>query len=300
MNESPEIVVIVPIRQAQLTIRQTLEGLSAQCEDCNAEVIAVVSESDGTSRLLRGFRAPRVRVQIQPAGLGIPQLRRDGVLLAARAPYLVITEDHCTFPDGWLRRMAKEIRERGGVIGGPVLNGNRTFIGWAQYFTRYSAFLTPASPGATSALPGNNAIYSRAEIAPYFPLLKEGFWEAEFNHALQAAKHPFRMEPDLAVEQHQERGAFAYMSLRYRHGRCYGWRRSRDATPWTRWRLLAVVPVVPLLLYLRAARKVFAKSGYAGMFLLTTPLLLCYFGAWAAGEAAGYLWGPGADSWDTD
>jgi glycosyltransferase involved in cell wall biosynthesis len=298
MNGSPEISVIVPVRQAEATIRRTLESLEAQCAECNAEIIAVVAESDGTSRLLREFRSPHVRVLVQPSELGVPQLRRDGVL-AARAPYLVITEDHCTFPEGWLRRLAGGIREQGGVVGGPVRNGNRSFSGWAQYFTRYSAFLTPALRGATGALPGNNAIYSRADIEPYLPLLKEGFWEAEFNHSLAAARHPFWMEPELAVEQHQERGAFAYMPLRFRHGRCYGWRRTRHA-PSLRLRLLAAVPLVPLLLYLRAARKVFAKPGYAGRFLLTTPLLLCYFTAWAAGEASGYLFGPGADAWDTD
>jgi glycosyltransferase involved in cell wall biosynthesis len=299
MTGPPEVSVIVPVRRAPSTIRQTLASLTAQCDGCNAEIIALVSESDETRELLKDFHAPGVRVLVQPPGLGVPQLRRDGVL-ASRAPYLVITEDHCTFPEGWLKRLLVELRARGGVIGGPVGNGRRTFAGWAQYFTRYAAFLPPARRGGTRALPGNNAIYARAIIEPYLHLLKEGFWEAEFNHALLAGGHPFWMEPDLAVEQHQDRGAFAYMPLRYRHGRCYGWRRSRDTDPSARWRLLAAVPLVPFLLYLRAARGVLKKRRYTGMFLLTTPLLMCYFGAWAVGEAAGYISGPGADWWDTD
>jgi hypothetical protein len=90
------------------------------------------------------------------------------------------------------------------------------------------------------------------------------------------------------------------MPLRFRHGRCYGWRRSRHGAAALRWRLLALVPLVPFLLYLRAARKILARPGYTGKFLLTTPLLFGYFAAWAAGEAAGYALGPGEDSWDTD
>jgi glycosyltransferase involved in cell wall biosynthesis len=294
-----EVSIIIPVRQAASTIRQTLASLSPQCQECNAEILVMVSESDATHKLLKDFEAPRVRVMVQPEALGVPQLRRDGVL-ASCAPYVVITEDHCTFPDGWLKTLVMGSRARGAVIGGPVRNGRRTFAGWAQYFTRYSAFLPPAPRGVTRALPGNNAIYARAAIDPYLHLLKEGFWESEFNHALLAGGHPFWMEPDLAVEQHQERGAFAYIPLRFRHGRCYAWRRSRDAAPRIRSRLLAIVPLIPFLLYLRAARNVFRSRHHIGMFLLTTPLLMCYFGAWAAGELTGYISGPGVDWWDTD
>jgi glycosyltransferase involved in cell wall biosynthesis len=299
MTSAPEISVIVPVRRAAATIRQTLVGLSEQARECNAEILAVVSESDGTRKVLEDFRAPAVRVLVQPAGRGVPQLRRDGVL-TSRAPSVVITEDHCTFPPGWLKHLAAELRTRGGIIGGPVGNGRRSYAGWAQYFTRYAAFLPPAQRGTAEALPGNNAIYSREAMAPHLDLLKEGFWEAEVNHALRAAGQPLWVEPDLAVEQHQERGAFAYMPLRFRHGRCYGWRRSRDTAPGARWRLLAAIPLVPFLLYLRGLRNVLKKRRYLPMFLVTTPLLLCYFGAWAAGETAGYISGPGADWWDTD
>ena len=299
MSAPPEVSIIVPVRQAARTIRNTLAGLAAQSRDCNAEIIAVVSKSDGTCEVLEQPGLPNVRVLVRPPGLGVPQLRRDGVM-AARAPYLVITEDHCTFPEGWLKNLLREARSRGGIVGGPVSNGRRTFAGWAQYFTRYASFMPPFSSGLTGMLPGNNAIYSRADIEPQLGLMEEGFWEAEFNHALQAGGHRFWMAPDAAVEQHQERGAFAYMPLRYRHGRCYGWRRSRDMQALQRWSLLARVPLVPLLLYVRAARNVLKKPRYLGMFLLTTPLLLGYFAAWGAGEAAGYCSGPGAVWWDTD
>jgi glycosyltransferase involved in cell wall biosynthesis len=298
MTAAPEVSVIVPVRQAEATIVRTLTALSAQCEGCNAEVIAVVSESDPTSRLLNDFHAPHVRVLVQPGG-GVPQLRRDGVA-ASRGKWLVITEDHCTFPEGWLGRLVEVQQARGGVVGGPVGNGNRTFTGWAQYFTRYSAFLPPGLRGAARALPGNNAIYARTVVQSHLPHLKEGFWEAEFNHALARDGVSFWAEPELAVEQHQRRGLLTYLPLRYRHGRCYGWRRSRDSAPGMRWRLIAAVPLVPLLLYLRAARNVFAGRGYAGRFLIVTPLLMAYFAAWATGEAAGYLFGPSPDWWDTD
>jgi glycosyltransferase involved in cell wall biosynthesis len=297
---TPEVSIIVAVRQAPFTIRTTLASLSAQCKDLDAEVIALVSADDSTRNVLKDFTAPGVRVIIQPPARGVPQLRRDGVLVS-RAPYFVITEDHCTFPDGWLKRLLNELRDKGAVAaGGPVLNGRRTFSGWAQYFTRYAAFMLPVANGATRYLPGNNAIYARASIESYLPLIEDGFWEAEFNHALLADKHAFWMNPDLAIEQHQHRGAFAYLPLRFRHGRCYGGRRFRAATSRERWRLLAATPLIPLILYWRAARNVIRKRRHMGIFLITTPLQMCYFGAWAAGETAGYVFGQGTFWWDTD
>lgn len=303
MMSSPQISVVIPVRRARKTIGRTLEALLAQRDACQAEVIVAVSEGDACLAIVEAFQSRGVRILVGPPGEGIPQLRRNGVF-SARAPYVAITEDHCTFPDGWLMRFFEVLSQtHAGVAGGPVSNGRHSYTGWAQYFTRYTAFLpgkVPAGGGPARALPGNTAVYSRAILDKYRHLLKEGFWEAEFNHALMADGVSFWIDPGLAVEQHQVRGTLDYLALRYRHGRCYGWRRFQGAARSKRWRLLAGTPAVPLILYARAIRSVLAQKEHTGFFLLASPLLFCYYAAWSLGEAAGYVSGAGDRWWDTD
>ena len=65
-------------------------------------------------------------------------------------------------------------------------------------------------------------------------------------------------------------------------------------------RLLAQIPLIAPVLYLRAARIVFGKRSNRGPFLMATPLLAVYYAGWAAGEGAGYLFGEGTSGQHTD
>jgi hypothetical protein len=55
-------------------------------------------------------------------------------------------------------------------------------------------------------------------------------------------------------------------------------------------------PLVPLVLFARVARRVVARPRLAGPFLWAAPVLLLFFAAWAAGEAAGAIFGPGRET----
>ena len=185
------------------------------------------------------------------------------------------------------------------VSGGGVNQGLESYAGWAQYFTRYSNFMPPLAEGTTRMLPGNNACYRRSVLARYGASLKEGFWEAEFNHEI-AREKPFWLCAGAAVRQHQRRGMFDYIPLRFRHGRCYGARRWQATPAAGRTALLAQSPLIPALLFVRAARAVSAKPGNRFRFVIACPLLLLYFLAWGAGELTGYLAGAGGSCVRTD
>ena len=293
------IAVALPVRLAEATIEATIASLVPQCLELDAELLIAVSSEDPTAALLRRIGPRNARVLYKPGLMGVPQLRRAAVL-ATEANYIVIVEDHITVPQGWLRTLVDAIDQHGvAVSGGGVTQGLAHYAGWAQYFTRYSNFMQPLTEGPTKMLPGNNACYRRQLFENNRALLKEGFWEAEFNHEI-ASEKPFWMCASVPVTQHQMRGAFRYIPLRYRHGRCYGARRFQTTPPSMRTKLILQSPLIPLVLFVRAARAVFTKRMHRLRFLGCCPLLVLYFLAWGVGEAVGYLKGAGGSCAQTD
>ena len=285
-----KIAVVVPVRRAESTIRDTIASLSEQTKDLGVEIIVAVSETDPTCQILRLLEPEHgFRLLVIPGRHSVPELRRDAVL-ATQAAYVFITEDHCLFPHDWIPRLVEAL-DGAGVSGGGVKNGRLSWTGWAQYFTRYAIFQPPLTDGRTKHLPGTNACYKREVLDRYRHLLQDGFWEAEFNSEVVKSA-PFRMVSDCEVIQHQRRGLFEYIPLRFRHGRCYGARRPD--------RNLARVPLIPAILFWRAARAVFSRRSNRLRFLILSPVLMVYFAAWAAGEAWGYSFGAGGSCSDTD
>ncbi len=215
------VSVVIPVRRAHATIASTLRAAIEQARDAGGEVIAAVwrndSDFESIQAIAKNDATLRVVVAEQPCG--VPQLRRDGVR-AARGHRIVITEDHCLFPPGWL---AGHLSSELDVRGGGVANARHSYAGWAQYFTRYSAFLPPVATGRTNRLPGNSASYPRQLFDS--DSIDAGFWEAEFNHELLEKGVPFFSDPALTVEQRQQRGWLEFAAVRYQHGRCYGGRR---------------------------------------------------------------------------
>src|SRR6266852_7771465 len=133
---SGRVAIIVPVRKGSSTVRETISDLLEQCRPLDAEVIAVVSESDPTRHDVSGWNDPHLKVLVRPGQQAVPQLRRDGAL-STHAEWVIITEDHCRFPKSWLKDLLETQRTLGRVVvGGPVENGRCTPVGWAQYFTR--------------------------------------------------------------------------------------------------------------------------------------------------------------------
>lgn len=292
----PRVTIALPVRLATGTIERTIASLLGQSHD-SFEVVAAVHPLDPTAPVLRGERRVRLLESTEPAA-GVPQLRRDAVM-AARGELLALAEDHCEYPRDWLATLETALGDKSvSVAGGAVANGRRSYAGWAQYFTRYAAFLPPRRAGLTSHLPGNNACYRTEELLERRDRLADGFWEAEFNDSLRSEGLHLTMTGAVAT-QRQERGGLDYFALRYRHGRCYGGRRMASAEEGERRRLWRRAPLIPAVLLARTARTSL-RSPEAGAFALTSPLVFGYQLAWAVGEIAGYAAGPGNTAARTD
>ena len=297
----PRFSIVVPVRLAMDTIADTLRQLLERADGLPAEIIVSVQKDDPSARIITSLpEHPQLRILIVAEKAGIPQLRRDGVL-AAQGEYVVITEDHCAYPSAWIQRLAGPCEALDcDVTGGGVENGCSSWLGWAQYFTRYSAFLPPVSAGPTRIVPGNDACYRRTWLDQRPQALAEGFWEAEFNQEILEAGAKFVLVPDATVTQRQRRGLLGYIPLRFRHGRCYGARRYQRSTITNRRRLIARAAFIPAVLLGRLARNVLRQRGYTARFFWSAPLVLLYTLAWSTGEWTGYLLGSGSSCLETD
>jgi hypothetical protein len=286
------VSIVIPVRLAQATIESTLDAAIAQAREAGGEVVAAIWREDPSFEIVQSVASRErdiLRIVVSEQRTAVPQLRRDGVR-TARAPWIVITEDHCLFPPQWLKGL---LATEGDVRGGGVENGRRCYAGWAQYFARYNAFMPPVPGGPTKFLPGNNACYPRALLDSVS--IDQGFWEAELNHELLARGARFVANPSLTVEQRQQRGWFEFAVLRFHHGRCYGGRRGGS-----RLRSLLRTPFIPAILAWRNMRAIVDKRYHIGWFILSSPLLACYILAWSLGETVGYLAGPGDSCTKTD
>lgn len=291
--------VVVPIRLATETIESTLDSLFAQVHDYAVEVIAVVGEDDPTLPIVARFERSNFRLIAVQGEHGVPYLRGCGVR-ASQAEFVLIAEDHCIYPENWIRSLVGAIERTGAdVSGGPVTNGRCSWVGWAQYFTRYSSFMPPVADGAVSSLSGNNACYRREALEAHGACLEYGFWEAEFNAELLRSGRVLWSCSTATVVQRQQRGLIEYLPLRFRHGRCYGARRLA-ASPQKRRRFVAMSGVVPFLLLFRTLRAVFAKKNHRLRLVATLPLAATYCVAWSLGEVTGYLAGAGDACQATD
>ena len=286
------ISVVIPVRLAQATIASTLEAAIGQAREVDGQVIAAIWRGDPSYRVVESIAAKEpgvLKLVTSDAPCGVPQLRHDAVR-AARAPWVVITEDHCLFPSGWLAGMLKGT---GDVRGGAVANGRDSYAGWAQYFARYAAFMPPVKDGPAPHLSGNNACYARHLLDSV--LTEGGFWEADLNRKLAERGVRFFMYSGLTIKQRQQRGWFEFASLRFRHGRCYGGQRG-GSKPLA----LLRAPLIPAVLIWRILRAELHQRYAVGWFVVTLPLQVLYILAWSLGEGIGYLLGPGQSCRSTD
>lgn len=272
-------------------IDDCLNSLEAQAREFGAETIVVAcGEAEYAERIARKF--PWVRVAHRPDRESVPALRRHGVELAA-GEYIAIIEEHCLAAPDWLAR-GIEAHESGsyGAVGGPVAHREyQRMRDWVVYFCEYNAYMPPWQDGETVHLGSANIVYSREVLIRYKSLLGDGYWEAGLHGRLIADGIRFRSAPQMVV---YHRGPFDY---RYYLGQRFWFSRAfssaRQLTRGQRLLYLAASPMIPFLLLGRMARRVVQQRCRIGKFLQTLPLLAPVLVVYVAGEAVGYLAGPG-------
>ena len=109
------------------------------------------------------------------------------------------------------------------------------------------------------------------------------------NRALRDKGFRLWHSPDLVVYQGRSAGFRAFFRQRLVHGRKYGQQRGARFSTARNLAGILLAAVVPVVIAARTYREVFSRRRLRLRLVATTPLLLAYDVAWAAGEAVGHL-----------
>lgn len=167
--------VIVAVRNEEKTLPALLASLGSQTRvDCLFLLVDDRS-TDGTGRLLEGFReavGPRARIlhnSEEPAGLTGKQAALDLAFAAARGDVLVFTDGDCVLPPTWVERMLGCFRDPavGVALGRIELREAPFFLGRFQAFeqpliNQYN--LGSTGIGVPMGCFGNNMAVRRAAL----------------------------------------------------------------------------------------------------------------------------------------
>ena len=275
--------VVVGSNGAPGSIETFLDTLGPQLDD---EVEVLVCENDASPDAVR-LRFSHVRFLERPGAL-VPELWRDGIDEARGEVVLLTISPMLPAPD-WIataRRLSREADAVGGAI--DPADGLR-IRDWAEYFCRYARDMRPFETHVCADLPGDNAAYAMAALAPIRDAYRGGFWEPVVHRALLDRSRRLLHDPSLVVYQGRSAGIGAFARQRSRHGRLYGHQRGSGFGP-TR-NALGVIgaPLVPLLMTYRVIRQVAAKRRHGRAVLTALPLIVFFNAVWAFAEARGHL-----------
>ncbi len=255
-------------------------------------------------------RFPAVRF-IDDSGESVPQRRMRGVE-AAETELVALLEDSSVPQGRWSAAIGEAFTIPGVVaVGGPVAIGaglsyRQSALGCCEYGRFHPVAIRRLATGHkrdrsgafdVDRLPGNNLAYRKSALRAVHsedqPLL-----ETQASAALLAAGGRVLAHPDMAVEYHPGDDRGTGLGGRFRHGRLYGGTRARNASAGRRTWCLLKAFLLPLVLSGRGLRAMSAALPHESWWAVGT-WVCCMETAWALGEAAGYLAGPGhtLDAW---
>lgn len=283
-----DLSIVVGSVNSARSIARCVASLEAACDGIDAEVIVVDASRDGT---LDRIGDARVTVRRMPPGTLTPRLWSKGYL-SARGRVVAFTTGHLAVGSEWARALLREIAGGAAGAGGPLaLAPTSGPVDWAVFYLRYSAFLeTGRDVDNLPEIPGDNAAYSGDLLRAHVDTFADGFWEVDFHRRLRGHDPAARLAfvSDAVAEFGPSDSLMNFARQRFAHGQHFGaWR----VTVANRAALLVVaaMPLVPLVLLVRIARRVLRHPSHRRRFVGALPALAVLSAAWAVGEAWGAL-----------
>lgn len=204
----PVLSVIVISQNDEATIERSLQAIASQDGIEPFEVIVVNSGTDDTAALVRK-NFPEVKlVKLEPPAL--PGRARNAGLAIARGRYVSFPGSHIELLPGSLAARVRAHRLGYGLVTGTMVNGTRTWAGWASYFLDNRLRLPGRASGALDYVPPS-ASYLRAALLAVggFPEDMRAGEDTVVNHKL--------FESGYGAYQSHEARAIHYSPCRYPH-----------------------------------------------------------------------------------
>ena len=274
------------------SIDRCIASLQATCAGIETEIV-VVSASSGSWADEVAARHRGVTVISMPPDTLVPRLWAKGITSSAGA-VVALTISQCSASTTWARSLLSAISGGAAAAGGPLaLRPNASAFDSAIFFLRYSAFLFERSSSTTTSLAGDNCAYSSEalEVGGWTP--ESGFWETEVNKLLEDRGKSVAWVPEAKMEFGDAGSVFANARRRFVHGKHFGASRRADRGE-SSMRIALASPLVPFVLFARAARRAWPNKQYRRKLITSAPAFAVLSAAWALGEAVGALGGRGA------
>lgn len=295
-EDRPTVSVVVASGAGGDFLIRCLDSLVDQAREHGAEIIVV--DRCGPERCAElAERYPSVRVILYPGPErpSVPQMRATGVDHST-APIVAAIEEHCAAPPDWLQTILAEFGPDDAAIGGPILDDDFDRIrDWVVYFSEYHNDLPPWPAGPRTWLNDANAAYSRERMLEHRDTLGDTYWAISLHPQLAASGASMRSVPKMGLAHTGPFDYRYYLRQRYLLSRVWGGTQRHRVPAAVRLAHILALPIFPLFLLARIARKVLA-TGDARLkrrFIRSVPLLIPVVISFSWGEWLGYLVGAG-------
>jgi hypothetical protein len=152
---------------------------------------------------------------------------------------------------------------------------------------RYSNYFSPLPTRKPPEPPGDNALYRRERLEAVEHSWVDGFWEVEVHQALREHGDFLTMAGTAIATYEGGAGWRSMIRQRLRHAKRYGMFRSRRSGFLKRFLRIAVSPLVPIWLCLRALRHLQSRRRRLIPWISASPGLMVLASAWTIGEVVG-------------
>jgi hypothetical protein len=229
-----------------------------------------------------------------PSGTLVPLLWSRGIA-ASSGKVVALTISQCSASLVWASSLLSAISGGAAAAGGPLtLDQNASASDAAVFFLRYSAFLPGQSQSTPGEIAGDNCAYSRAALEVGGWTGESGFWEIEVNKRLRERKMTIAWVPDAIMEFGDAGSMTDNLRRRFVHGRHFGATRKADRGE-SSLRIALASPLVPFILFARAARRAWPDRQYRRRVVTSAPAFAVLSASWALGEAVGAIGDSGAN-----
>jgi GT2 family glycosyltransferase len=292
MGEKPELSVIIAAYNAQNTIRSCLRSLETQTARSSMEVILVDSSRDGTADIVdREFPWIDHKVFSQRKYCG--DARNIG-LARARGRIVGLMDADCIAGKNWAGSILKAHKKNSApAIGGAIANGNpESLVGWAAYFSEFSAWMPGTPAGEQVDIAGANMSYKKMifdRLGTFIP----GTYcsDTEFHWRLQKEGLGLCFDPSIQISHHNISSFGKLLRHEFNHGCSFARVRVKAKQFSTLNRMVHAFcfGLIALKLFYRISLRNLRNPLYLKFFLLSLPLTLMGVIAWSLGEGFGYL-----------
>ena len=289
----PSLSIVIAAVNGPAVLDQTLQAIERLPEKEQLEVLVVVTPESNVDGVLAKRHVACRAVPGGSSADGIPRLRHRGVL-AARGELIAILEDHVDVELHWAATIFQVMADpEVAAVGGKVEAGQEGWVNWGVFLADYARYIGPVAEGEHADLPGNNIAYRREALLAHADALAEGKWESWVNERLAAEGRRLVSTNRMVVRHCKSFRLKEFLRLRWHFGRSYAGMRI-SSLGWVKRAVYGVgSTILPVLLTVRATRLIASRDVPKSRLAACWPLIALVMTVGAAGECAGYIFGPG-------